>query len=420
MDSIAKPVAVRLDMPGSQLYPPTEVDLMIHRLLPAAAFYFFFNCAGLPLGLFYTSIFSPLLFLWLYFQGRRWLTTKFLLLLSPFILAHMVDGVTSVPHYLRSLLLMWTVYIAVYAFCWALINCKNVERLFEQLIQLNFCVAILALAIRPTPLWPLLWQDNANAYEGAPPGLRMNLPSTTEPWAYGQLMLPLLIFAACRLLRDSRLRNVAFMIMIVVPLLLCQSFGGISLGLAGILVLIMTNLRRLLRRPQSWIVIMLLAFVTTALILIPNPISDRISRVISGGDDSTNLRVVIGYLGAYTSAASKSLWWGVGLGQAKFVDYSDLGGGIIDRLPNAVADTLGQFGVIGLVVRFVVEFCLFFKTKVYKSSFRLAMFIVAFISQLTGSYVDDVQSYLLWLCAFYPLFPNSELSEKPKRECPAV
>jgi len=48
------------------------------------------------------------------------------------------------------------------------------------------------------------------------------------------------------------------------------------------------------------------------------------------------------------------------------------------------------------------------------------MFIVAFISQLTGSYVDDVQSYLLWLCAFYPLFPNSELSEKPKRECPAV
>jgi len=53
---------------------------------------------------------------------------------------------------------MWTVYIAVYAFCWALINCKNVERLFEQLIQLNFCVAILALAIRPTPLWPLLWK----------------------------------------------------------------------------------------------------------------------------------------------------------------------------------------------------------------------------------------------------------------------
>src|ERR1035438_1346296 len=141
MESIAGHNTAYPDMPRWHSATNAEAYLMIHRYLPAAAFYFFLNRAGLPLGLFYTTLFAPILFVWLYLNGRRWLTAKFLLALSPFIVAQLADGVASPMQYLRSLLLMWTVYIAVYAFCWALLNSTNVARLFEQLIFLNFCVA---------------------------------------------------------------------------------------------------------------------------------------------------------------------------------------------------------------------------------------------------------------------------------------
>lgn len=398
-------------MPRSHSLSSAEAYLMIHRYLPAAAFYFFLNRAGLPLGLFYTTLFSPFLFVWLYLKGRRWLTAKLLLAFSPFIVAQLVNGVASPMQYLRSLLLMWTVYIAVYAFCWALMHSTGVDRLFEQLILLNFCVAIFAVAILPTPLHPLLWSDSSHVLASSSHLLRLNLLSTTEPWAYGELMLPLLLFAAFRLLKNSGTRNVVYFAMIVFPFLLCQSFGGITIGVAGITVLILANFRRLFSRAKSWIVIVLLASVAGLLILIPNPILTRILQVASGNDGSANLRAFVGYIAAYTAASSKSLWWGIGLGQIKFIDFSSIGYGIDNTLPNATALTFAELGLIGVLVRFALEIYLFVKTRVYTSPFRLAMFVMAFISQLTGSYIDDVQSYLLWLFAFYPFFEDDDLPE---------
>src|SRR3569833_3108364 len=86
-------------------------NFSVHRYLPLAALYFFFNHAGLPNGLFLTTIFSPVLFLWLYLNGRHWLTTKFLLYLSPFILVQALMGISSPLFFLRSTLLLWTAYI---------------------------------------------------------------------------------------------------------------------------------------------------------------------------------------------------------------------------------------------------------------------------------------------------------------------
>ena len=88
----------------------------------------------------------------------------------------------------------------------------------------------------------------------------------------------------------------------------------------------------------------------------------------------------------------------------KYLDLGVLGHGIDNTLPNAVSSTLAEYGIIGMIVRFGVEFYLFYRTRVFRGPFRLAMFAVAFISQLTGSYIDDVQSYILWLFAFFPFF----------------
>jgi hypothetical protein len=255
MDSIANSGAAHLDHPGEHSRRSLALDLSIHHYLPVAACYFFFNHAGLPNGLFYSTILSPLLFLWLYLNGRRWLTAKFLLLMSPFILAHFVMDIASPLYYLRSLFLLWTVYVTVYAFSWALLKSRGIDRLFDQLIALNFCVALFALATFPTPLRLLLWHDDSNTTLGTSHLFRLSLLAS-EPSVYAELMLPLVIFAALRLLKDNNKRSLAYLIMISIPLLLTQSFGGLSISLVGIVASFLTggfsSGPGLLSSPHAW------------------------------------------------------------------------------------------------------------------------------------------------------------------------
>jgi hypothetical protein len=409
MDSIANSGAAHLDHPGEHSRRSLALDLSIHHYLPVAACYFFFNHAGLPNGLFYSTILSPLLFLWLYLNGRRWLTAKFLLLMSPFILAHFVMDIASPLYYLRSLFLLWTVYVTVYAFSWALLKSRGIDRLFDQLIALNFCVALFALATFPTPLRLLLWHDDSNTTLGTSHLFRLSLLAS-EPSVYAELMLPLVIFAALRVLKDNNKRSLAYLIMISIPLLLTQSFGGLSISLVGIVASFLTSYRRLLKRPRTLVISACLAIAVGALLVTPNPISERVAQVAAGGDSSTQSRTIYSFIAAYSVAAPKSLWWGVGLGQAKMVDVSDLGIGFtVGIIPNAVAGTFAELGIIGVIVRFAAELYLFFRTKVYLNSFRLAMFVAAFITQLTGSHLMDVQQYLMWCFAFLPFFPAMSL-----------
>ncbi len=405
MDSLVNPSSAPLSRPGERTHPAVTVNLSIHHYLPFAAWYFFLNHFGLPNGLFYSTLLAPVLFVWLYLKGRRLLTAKFLLLLSPFILAHIITGIASPVFYLRSLLLMWTAYITVYAFSWALLNCKGIDRLFNELIVLNFCAALFALVALLTPLKLVLWDDNSITLAGTSHLLRLRL-LTTEPSVYAELMLPLLIFAAVRLVHSGTSRNLLYLIMIGIPILLSQSFGGISIGLAAIAVSVMISYRRLLLRPRTLITTAFLVTAVAALLLTPNPISARVAQVAGGSDSSTHSRTIYSFIVAYSVAAPKSLWWGVGFGQAKLVDVSDLGIGFdVGIIPNSVAGTLAEFGIIGVLARFGVEFYLFFRTKVYRNSFRLAMFVGAFITQLTGSHLMDVQQYLMWCLAFLPFFP---------------
>jgi hypothetical protein len=384
--------------------------LSIHKLLPLAALYFFLNSAGLPVGLFYTSIFSPLLFLWLYIEGKRWLTLKFLMCLLPFIVAHILLGIESRFYYARSSLLLWTVYVTVYAFCWALLKCKNLDRLFEQLIVLNFCAAMAALVLLPTPFSERLWRDDPNAVdaiEGAGRVLRLQL-LTLEPSAYACLMAPLLIFAVLRLFHNPGKRNFIYAAMITIPLLLSQSFGGLSICAAGLGVALLATFRRLHRQRNLLLTLGPAVILIAGLLIVPNPISLRIVHVVMGTDSSTHSRTDTAFILAYTVAEPKSLWWGVGLGQVKLNDVSSLG--LRDAIiQNSIADTFASLGIIAVLVKFVLELYLFFRTRVYTNAFRLAMFVTAFLYQFTGSSLMNVQEYLLWCLAFAPFFPTLNL-----------
>jgi len=406
MGSMANSGAANLAVGRISSRRSAEDYLSIHNYIPFAVLYFFLNSVGLPVGLFYTTLFSPLLYLWLYLKGCRWLTAKFLLILSPFLLAHACLGIPSPFYYARSLLLLWSVYITVYAFGWALLKCKSIERLFEELIVVNFFAAMAALILVPTPLSTYLWNSNFTALaEGVGYTRRLQL-LTSEPSVYSSLMVPLLVFAVLRLLQKPGKRSFVYTALILVPMLLSQSFGALSICTAGLAAALLPMFRRLLRKPKSLLVLGLIGILMAGLLFVPNPISQRVSSVIAGDDSSTQSRTVFSFILANAIATSTSIWWGAGLGQAKLFDVSNLGIGFtVSVIPNAVAVTFAEFGIIGVLVRFAVEFYLFFRTRVYRNSFRLAMFVVAFIMQLTGSNVMDVQEYLIMFFAFAPLFP---------------
>ncbi len=378
-------------------------------MFPLAACYFFFNGAGLPLGLFFTSIFAPALYVWLYLRGVRWVNLWFVLGLAPFIAAHMIDGIESPYYYLRSALLLWTVYVAAYAICVFLLRVRNLDRLFDELINANLCITLLAIFLLPTPARKLLWQNDTGQLMDAHRYIRLDM-LTSEPSVYASLMLPLAVFAILRFMRAPTQRNFRQTAFIMMPFLLCQSLGGVAMIMMGVWGASLMMLRDILRRSKVLLVLVILGIGGTALILIPSPISARVMQVLSGNDSSAHSRTVFSFILAYAVAAPKSLWWGAGLGQTKLIDVSSLGIGFVKAvIPNAIAGMFAELGIIGVMAKLSVEIILFFRMGVRKNSFQLAMFIVAFATQFTGSYLANIQEYVLWFFAFAPIFPQMDV-----------
>jgi len=350
-----------------------------------------------------------LFFVWLFLREKKWVTFKFLACMLPFFIAHIMTGIDSPFYYARSSLLLWTVCITVYAFYVALVNCQKLERLFEQLISLNFVATLIALVSLLTPFRDAFWNDYSDSFEeGSNQVLRLKL-LTSEPSAYALLMVPLLIFAILRLVRETTKRNFGYAIIITIPFFLCQSFGGISMGLAGIGTVLVVTFRDVFRKRGTLLVVAAVVILVGGLLYIPNPVSQRFFQVVGGLDSSTESRTVSSFIVGYTIASSKSLLWGAGLGQSKLADVSDLGLAFtVGVIPNAVAGTIAELGIIAVLIKFVLEVYLFFRTRVYANSFRLAMFVVAFIAQLTGSYLMNVQEYVMWFLAFGSFFPEMD------------
>lgn len=169
---------------------------------------------------------------------------------------------------------------------------------------------------------------------------------------------------------------------------------------------------------------MLISFITflilaiTGLILLQlsypdNPITARAIAFLNDEDTSGKGRTFEAFQLAYEIASVKSIWWGVGPGQLKIIgdpiiksfysygfDYGTV------RIPNAVAETLALFGVIGVIIRLVVQVYFFFKAKVLDNYFQTLLFIFIFVYQFTGSFTTNIAEYVIWILAFTTVFPQ--------------
>src|SRR5271170_5454387 len=125
--------------------------MKVNKYFIFALIYFFFNSLGLPLGLTYTAILSPLLYWWVVVTRRKEVLLPFFLVLFPFLAAQLLWGVADTTSFFISSIYLVTVYIfcqAVYTF---LKNCNDVEGIFSRLLWINLVFCLIAIPLYFTP-----------------------------------------------------------------------------------------------------------------------------------------------------------------------------------------------------------------------------------------------------------------------------
>lgn len=380
--------------------------------------YFFINSVGLPHGLLYTMILTPIFFVWIILKGNKYIVAKFLLFFAPFIVFNLINGV-DVYYYFRSLVLFFTVYIFCYAFYSFIISSTSLHVIIRKIAITNFLFATLALPFALTPYRNLFW-ENWSISIGS---LAINnwprlYGFTYEPSYYSTLLVPIFGFYLLRfILQKSFKDDFKLLLLVGLPLLLSFSMGVISGLLIATFFLFLFNTRKFLTNRRlfySFAGLAIAFFLAIAFLFIfypENPFFVRIIAIVNGQDGSANGRTYQAFQLAYSIAEQKSIWWGVGPGQLKIVgdslikafynyppDYGQV------SIPSAFPETLALFGFVGVFVRLLIEFYLFFKTRVLSNYYRTFLFFYIFVYQFTGSFTTNITEYVIWILAFTNTF----------------
>jgi hypothetical protein len=369
-------------------------SIRYNKYLPIALMYFFVNTPEFfPQGLMLTSVISPLLYIWLLLKRERFVLETFLAVLFPFFLANVYVGI-NMKDFAVSGLLVLTVYTAAYAFAVGIREMKSLESLLETIIKLNLLLAFVGILVRFSPISSLMWQT----YRGTGgPNLVRFQGLAYEPAQYSLLVTPLILYSYWRLVYRRDRKSVFLFVATVIPMLMAFSFGVMSANALGVVIVHLVYGKGFDR--IKWMVIIAVVLAIGYVVLpVNNSLKVRAIAIATGNDGSENARTSAAYFAASEMASHKSWLFGVGLGEGK--EYSEYTLHTTGHIVSAVADTLGELGITGLILRFGLEIFFFIKTKPYRDPFRLNLFITMFFLQFGASFDLNIVEYITWILAF--------------------
>ena len=350
--------------------------MKINKYLPLALIYFFINSLGLPFGLTYTTILSPLLYWWVITNRKAEILLPFFVILTPFIIIHFINGVNT-GHYFISLANYTAVYIFCHAFYTFLKTSDNPETIFRKLFYLNFMLCLAGILIYFTSYKAILWSEQSIT-TGIDNFSRLKL-FTYEASYYAVIFTPIFFFYLMQLLLDkNKINSWLLLLMFFLPYLLSFSIGAIAAVLFSGGITYIIYFKRLTRKKNVLRMLVLTGCISVSSLFIvwlffpQNSLFLRLDNIFSGNDTSGNGRTSDAFILALKILDLKSVAWGVGAGQIKLLgadiirsyylypmDYNTF------AIPNAAAETLTIFGWIGFTLRIVVEVFLFFITGCY-------------------------------------------------------
>ncbi len=376
--------------------------------------YFFVNSLFLPAGLLYTMILTPLFYFWSVKQGAHKIITYFIICWLPFTLFHVLNG-ANLYYYTKSSIMLFTVYVFSYTFH-LFLKKKKIQTYFPLILKINFILFLIAVALYFTPWIEVLWTVRNLTIEIKDfPRLEM---LTYEPSYYSFLLAPIAIYYTLKLvlLSTTWIKTITYTCTIYLPLLFSFSLGIISSTVIAFILFFLLNIKTLYPKKKLFysitsITILIVLGLLLLLVIYPdNPLYERLGDLVEGKDISAKGRTYNAFQIAHEIVEEKSLLFGVGLGQIKVVgseiirkfyhyNIHDLAS---IRIPNSLAETFAMFGIIGLILRFGIQFFLFFKTKVFTNYYRTVVFLFVFIYQFTGSFFTNTVELVMWVIAFTP------------------
>jgi len=260
--------------------------MKLNRYLPFAFIYFFFNSLALPFGLTYTAVLAPFFYAWLLYIKKKDVLLPFIVLLLPFIVAHLLSGV-EVRAYSISLLNILLIYIfcqAVYTF---LKVGKDPEKIFRSILVVNFILCLIAIPFYFTPFYEWFWLEQ-NISAGITDIRRLKL-FTYEPSYYATLFTPIFFFFLLQyFFRQNSIRAKGLLIMLFLPFVLSFSIGVIgAILLAGLFTWLiwfrrLTRKRRILNTIISSMAVFISGMIVLLLFFRNNPVFSRLGNVFAG------------------------------------------------------------------------------------------------------------------------------------------
>jgi hypothetical protein len=380
-----------------------------------AMVYTFFNSALLPEGLYYTTLLTPFFFIHLIRQ--QYLRYYFYFFLISLLFACVQWPTVEYPKdYIVSFLLLQTLVLFVLNTYLFFKTADATGKVFKSLATVNIVLIAIALITLFIPvIRPVLWYLLPISPD-IPIVPRLKL-FTSEASYYSLVMFPIAGYYALKKLLLKSEYNILFL-SLCFSLLLSFSLGVLITFFIGVILLLLFNIDTLKRKVNlTFLMITCLGILAGMLLLFffyrHNPLFGRLQNIYTGKDTSARGRITDSFYIAWNVTKTKSLWFGAGLGQFKYIgkefsnyfySYSKVP---ITRVYNSVADTFCMYGALGVILRFYVIVHLFIKTKVWENYYRQLLFIFIFIYQFTGSYLFNPAEYVIWILAFSPgIFPQ--------------
>jgi hypothetical protein len=386
--------------------------------MPIVLLIYFFNAFLLPHGLLYSALLTPFFIYWIW-KWRAltyWFMSVLIILLFDWI--HCANGAQLQELLISSGLLIASITFAI--FLWKWLKHQSTPRiLMNGLLKWNTLFVILAILLVPFSIGrQILWYEVPIS-----PGIasfpRLKL-FTYEAAYYAFLFAPVFLYFLWRIVLGLEKRWLMVGIAIILPIALSLSFGVIgALGLSIFICLliywsILIKTRSFQKTTLYGITFALIVIIGTIIIYPDNPIFGRLANIFSGNDTSAKGRLFESFMFAFDLANSKSIWFGVGLGQIKvfghelIVNFYQYEGDFAEivRIPNSMGEMLATYGIIGVVAKLSLEVYLFFRLRLFQNVFNTSLFIFVFIYQFTGSYLVSTAEIMVWGAAFFIRFPE--------------
>lgn len=377
-------------------------------------FLFFFNRVGLPFGISFDMLLAPFLLYFIFKENAQSLLYKAVGVLLVFGVIHLVSGVYFTAFVVSNLVFI-TLVIAVVAFYQRTKHIDFFDEIILRITQLNSVLTILALFLlfflKSTYLWYLVpYTSNAEAL----PRLKL---FTEEASHYSFLLLPIFYYWLYQWLVQFNWRTFGYLTTIIISLILSFSLGVLSVIAITLFILILIYSRSILQhsryRQLLFIgLIAILSIVGFVYYFFPiNPLTIRMNNLIHGLDTSGRGRTYESFEIAWRVLQLNYPLTGIGLGQFKFIGrdvllhyykYHTIPS--VVRLPNALAETLVSFGVLGVFIRVFIQIYWAFKRRIVNNLFQTSLFISLFIYQFTGGFLMHSFEYYYWILVVVPIF----------------